>query len=287
MKSRTTSLLAAVFCATTVLTWAQFKAEVRLVEVYASVYDRKGVPVDNLPKDRFRVSDDGLSQPIVSFESASDALSCAILIDTTGSMRDALGAVRNAVSRLLEQMRPEDAVAVYGFSTSLNILQDFTTDKAAAKRAVMLTRAGGETALFDALAEASREIAPRSGKKAIVLYTDGADNASHVVADAAIKRARKSGIPIYAVAEGAAVHEGELLKQLRTLSTQTGGWCYQARNERDVSKVFGDIQAALKHMYLISYKLPAGSEAKWRAIQIAIDGAPDYKIRGKQGYFPE
>ena len=74
----------------TVSVLAQFKSDVRLVEVYVSVFDRKGIPVDDLKKERFRVLDEGRPQPIVSFEPASDALSCAILIDTTGSMRESL-----------------------------------------------------------------------------------------------------------------------------------------------------------------------------------------------------
>ena len=282
MKIRTVVLLSAVASAA-----AQFRSDVRLVEVYASVYDHKGLPVDNLPRERFRVVDEGHPQAFVSFETTADAFSCAILIDTTGSMRDSLGSVRNAVSNLLDQMRPDDAVAVYGFSTSLKTLQDFTTDKASAKRAVGRTRAGGETALFDAISETSREIAPRQGKKVIVLFTDGADNASHLVPDAAIRRALKTGIPIYAVAEGEAIREGQLLKQLRSLATQTGGLCYQAKTGHDITKIFTDIQAELKHMYLLSYKPPGGDDSRWRAIQVAIDGAPEYKVRGKQGYFPQ
>jgi Ca-activated chloride channel family protein len=282
MKIRGVFLLAA-----TVSLSAQFKSDVRLVEVYASVFDRKGLPVDDLKKDRFRVLDEGRPQPIVSFEQASDPLSCAILIDTTGSMRDSLGSVRNAVSSLLDQMRPEDAVAIYSFSTSLNKLQEFTTDRGAAKSAVRRTRAGGETALFDAISEASREIASRPGKKAIVLFTDGADNASRLVAANAINRALKTGIPIYAVAEGDAIHEGQLLRQLRSLATQTGGLCYVAKTGHDVAKVFADIQADLKHMYLLSYTPPKGDDTKWRNIRIDIEGASDYKIRGKQGYFPD
>jgi VWFA-related protein len=266
---------------------AQFKSDVRLVEVYASVFDRKGLPVDDLKKERFRVLDEGRPQPIVSFEQASDPLSCAILIDTTGSMRESLGSVRNAVSNLLGQIRPEDAVAIFSFSTSLVKLQDFTTDKSTAKRALTRLRAGGETALFDAISDVSREIAPRSGKKAIVLFTDGADNASRLVAGNAIDRAVKTGIPIYAVAEGDATREGQLLRQLRSLATQTGGLCYPAKNTHELAKIFADIQAELRHMYLLSYTPPKGDDTKWRSIRIDIDGGSDYKIRGKQGYFPD
>ncbi len=282
MKMRIAFLLTVI-----VSLFAQIQSKVRLVEVYVSIFDRKGIPVDDLKQDRFLVLEDGQPQPLFSFEAASDALSCAILIDTTGSMRESLGSVRNAVSHLLDQMRPDDAVAMYSFNTSLTKLQDFTTDKSAARRALMQTRAGGETALFDAISKASHEIAGRPGKKALVLFTDGADNASHLVPDAAIKRAATTGIPIYAIAEGDATREGQLLRELHSLATQTGGLCYSAKNPHELAKIFADIQAQLKHMYLLSYKPPKGDETKWRAIQVSIEGAPDYKIRGKQGYFPD
>ena len=82
-------------------------------------------------------------------------------------------------------MRDDDAVAIYGFTTTLYTQQAFTTDKVAARRATLRLRAGGGTALFDAIAEVASEIAPRKGKKAIVLLTDGDDNASSLKAGAA------------------------------------------------------------------------------------------------------
>lgn len=266
---------------------AQFKSRSQLVEVYATVYDHAGVPVPGLDKDSFQVLDNGVQQPILHFEPSGADLSCALLLDTTGSMKDALGGVRNAVSNLLDQMREGDSAAVFTFNSSLNILQDFTTDKSLAKRAVMRTRAAGETALFDAIAEASRTIGPRSGKKAIVLFTDGADNASHIRAEGAIRRALTTGVPIYAVAEGSAVHEGALLKELRSLSERTGGKCYRAQSSKDVNKVFAQIEMELKHVYLLTYKPPEAEESKWRTIQVSVKGGKQYQIRGKQGYFPE
>ena len=154
------------------------KVNVRLVEVYATVLDHKGKYVDGLKKDDFRVLEDGKPQKISSFESNSDALSCAILLDTTGSMREALPRVKNSVVRLIDELSPEDAVAIYTFDDHLTVRQDFTTDKAAAKRAVQRTRAEGATALFDAISEASEELAKRLGKKAFIFFTDGDDNSS-------------------------------------------------------------------------------------------------------------
>jgi Ca-activated chloride channel homolog len=277
---RTALLILAIFAQV-------FTSKVRLVDVYASVYDNRGIAVDGLSQDRFQILDNGTPEPVYSFESVSGDLTCAIVLDTTASMREALGSVRNAVTGLLDEMRPADSVAIFAFSTSLSKLQDFTADKAAAKRAVLRTRAAGATALFDAIAQVSDEIAERPGKKAIILFTDGADNASRLRAEDATRRVLKAGVPLYAIAEGDAVHENKLLSQLQTLAQKTGGICYKARTSKDVEKIFSDIQSELKHLYLLSYKPPPDSdETKWRTVQVQVIGAKDYKIRAKEGYFP-
>jgi VWFA-related protein len=257
------------------------------VDVYASVYDGRGIPVDGLSQDRFQILDNGVPQPLFSFEPVNGNVTCAILLDTTGSMRDALGSVKNGVSGLLDQMRPGDSVAIYGFNTTVVRLQGFTTDMEAAKRAVLRTRAGGATALFDSIAQVADDISEKSGKKAIVLFTDGADNSSRLIATSAVQRVLKAGMPLYAIAEGDAINETKLLGQLRSLAENTGGICYRAHSTKQMAKVFEDIQAALKHLYRFTYKPPAeATEIKWRTIQVTVNGMKDYKVRGKQGYFP-
>lgn len=268
------------------VTFAQFKADVRLVEVYVSVFDQKGNHMDGLAKDRFRILDGGAPQTIFSFEAESGDLTCAILLDTTGSMQKVLPSVKNAVSSLLDQMREGDSAGIFGFSSILVTLQDFTTDRAAARRAVLRTRAGGSTALFDALAEVSRNIGPRTGKKAIVVLTDGDDNASGLTADSATKRVLETGVPVYTVAEGEARRSPRLRKQLRQIAELTGGVSYEANSAADIQKVFRDIQSELKHLYLLTYRPPAGDPAQWRTINVEVAGSA-YKVRGKQGYFPE
>jgi Ca-activated chloride channel family protein len=202
-------------------------------------------------------------------------------------MQRALPAVKNAVGGLLDQMREGDSAGIFAFSSSFEMLQDFTTDRAAARRAVLRTRAGGTTALFDALAEVARTIASRGGKKAIVVLTDGDDNASGLTADAATKRVLETGVPVYTVAEGEARQSGQLRKRLRTIAERTGGFSYEPTSNADIEKVFRDIQGELKHLYLLTYHPPAADATQWRTIRVEIAGATGYKIRGKQGYFPE
>jgi Ca-activated chloride channel family protein len=266
---------------------AQFRSDVRLVEVYASVFDQKGNHVDGLSKDQFHILDEGTPQTMLSFEAETSDLTCAVLLDTTGSMQGALPSVKNAVSELLGKMREGDSVGIFGFNSTLVTLQDFTGDRAAARRAVLRTRAAGATALFDSIAEVARNIASHKGKKAIVLFTDGDDNASGLTADAAIKRVLETGVPVYAVAEGEARKSSQLRRQLRQIAERTGGFSYEAKSAGDIEKVFRDIQGELKHLYLLTYRPPDADQSKWRTIRVEIGGLTGYKVRGKQGYFPE
>jgi len=218
-----------------------FKTETRLIEMYATIHDQHGKYGDGLSADRFRVLDEGESQPIVAFESQGTALSCALVLDTTGSMQNTLPLVKNAAVSLIDDMRAGDSVAVYGFSTSLNLLQDFTEDRAAAKWSLLRTRASGATALFDALAQVTRDISKRQGKKVMVIFTDGADNSSVLRAQSAIVRARKCGIPIYTIAEGHALQSKELLKELRSIAEGSAGGFYEAKKNADIAPIFRDI----------------------------------------------
>jgi len=264
-----------------------FKSDVRLVEVYATVFDHHGRYLDGLNGSSFALLDEGVPQPIVTFESNQSILSCAILLDTTGSMFRALPGVKNAVRRLIDQFRDEDSLAVYSFNTSLDVLQDFTTDKTALKAAVQRTRASGQTALFDAISQAAAAIAKRSGKKSMIVFTDGDDNASVLNANSALSRVKKLGIPIYSIAEGEAVQSPALSRGLKEISQFTGGMAYTVKKPKDVESVFQDISEDLQHGYLLTYKPPEAHGFGWRKIQLELSGAKDYRIRAREGYLPE
>lgn len=266
---------------------AVFRSEVRLVEVYATVFDHHGRYLDGLPGSSFALRDEGEKQPIVTFESNLSNLSCAILLDTTGSMFRALPGVKNAVLHLIDEFRPEDSIAIYSFSTSLQTLQDFTTDRNALKTAVLRTRAAGETALFDSISQAAAAIAARSGKKSMIVFTDGDDNASELNANTAMARVKKLGIPIYTIAEGEAVQSAALSRGLKEISQVTGGVAYTVKKPKDVATVFQDISEDLQHGYMLTYKPPAAHGFGWRKIQLEVSGAKDYRIRAREGYLPE
>jgi VWFA-related protein len=194
--------------------------------------------------------------------------------------------VKNAISRLIDEFRDEDWVAIYGFSTSVDVLQDFTRDKAAARRAVMRTRAAGMTALFDSLTRVTMDISGRRGKKAVVVFTDGDDNASVLNAQRMVESARKAGIPVYTVAQGEARTTVPLMNRLKDIARLTGGRTYGSKDAHESAQVFQDISAELQHTYLLSYKPPESRDRSWHRIQVTLNGIKDYMVRSKEGYFP-
>ena len=239
---------------------ATFRAEGRLVEVYATVTDGRGHYVDDLNQDQFTIMEQGEARAAAAFESRSAEVSVALLLDTTGSMQAALPALKNAALKLIGDLRPSDFVAVYSFNNTVSELQPFSTDKNAAKRAVLRTEPFGETALYDALARVNRDLSGRSGKKVIVVFTDGDDNASTITSQAAIQRAKAAGVPVYTIAQGAALTNPEFLKQLAGVSQSTGGVAYSIRNPGEIrGSVREYFTGFVAHLYFFAFQ-PAPAE---------------------------
>jgi len=261
-----------------------FRSEVRMVEVYAAVF-HGGEYVDGLSADRFRILDNRVPVQIRSFEPAGSVLTCAILLDTTGSMEEDLPGVKNSINRLIDDLRPADRVGVFGFSSSLTVLRDFDQDKKEAKNAVLRVRAGGTTALFDAISQTAQALAAQRGRKALIVFTDGKDNASVLNLTSAGRRAKRSGVPIYTVALGEALKARELRDQLEDLAWATGGNSYEARGRKHLDRMFADISLDMSHTYMLAYQTPSDAGRNWRVIEVTIPGGAKCKIRAKEGYF--
>ncbi|MGC2658939.1 MAG: VWA domain-containing protein [Bryobacteraceae bacterium] len=263
-----------------------FKQDVRLVEIYATVFDHGGRTVQGLTRDQFEIRDDGVVQPVRVFEASDKSLSCALLLDTTGSMREAIPALRNATREFIDALRPEDSVGIYGFSDHLEELSEMGTDRAASRRAITRIRAEGRTALFDSISQLAIALQNRPGKKVMVVLTDGGDNASVLNSQTATERARKAGIPVFAVAEGDALHDVVAEKLLHELSEITGGHAYKVNHYKDIDAIFTSIAGDLQNGYLLAFRPAAeGKKASWHELHVSVkDERHSFKIRARTGY---
>jgi len=264
-----------------------FIAGGRIVEVYATVTDSRGRYVDNLSEGQFAILEDGRPKPVFAFENHTSGVSVALVFDTTGSMSLALPPLKNAAMQLVDDLRPTDSVAVYSFNDTVTELQPFTADKAAAKRAILKTHAAGITALYDALVRVNRDLSARTGKKVIIVFTDGADNASMLTAGTAVERAKARGIPIYTIAEGEALTHPELIQQLGNMSRSTGGTPFLIRKLSDIGEVFDKVSQDLMHGYLLAFQTNPGDNRVWRKIQVVLKGPKGQQVRAREGYYAE
>jgi VWFA-related protein len=263
---------------------AVFRVNGRLVEVHATVTDSRGRYVDDVAQTEFKLMDDGKPVAVASFENNNTAISVALLLDSTGSMQSALPPLKSAALKLIGEMRPTDAVAVYCFNSMVTELQPFTTDKQAAERAILQAHALGGTALYDALVRVNRDLAGRTGKKAIVVFTDGDDNLSTLSAAIAIARAKAAGAPIYTIAQGEALRRPDFLEQLASISNSTGGLPFEIRDPSEILKVFESVSKDLTHGYLLTFQPPEDEGNGWHDIKVALSSGKGRTVRAREGY---
>ena len=266
---------------------AVFRASGRLVEVNATITDGHGHYVDDVKPADFILLDNGKPMPVASFENQSSTVSVALLFDATGSMQNALPPLKAAALKLIREMRPEDSVAVYSFNSAVSELQPFTTDKRAAERAVLRAHALGGTALYDALVRVNRDLGTRTGKKAIVVFTDGDDNLSTLSAEIAIARAKAAGAPIYTIAQGEALRRPDFLELLAAISKATGGLPFAIHDPAEMVKVFESVSSDLTHGYLLTFQPPSGEGGGWHAIKVTLRAARGRTVRAREAYLLE
>jgi VWFA-related protein len=264
-----------------------FRAEGRIVEVYATVTDGRGRYIDDLTARQFAILEQGREKPVFAFENHMSSVSVALVFDTTGSMANTLAPLKNAALKLVDELRPTDSVAVYGFNDVVNELQPFTSDKDAAKRAILKTHAAGYTALYDALIRVNRDLSARTGKKVIIVFTDGNDNTSMLTADIAIERAKGRGIPIYTIAEGEALYHAELIGQLKNMAQSTGGTPFIIRQLSDIGPVFEKVSEDLMHGYLVAFQPDPAENYEWRKIEVVLPRSSGFHVRAREGFFAE
>ncbi len=261
-----------------------FRSVVRLVQVHATVMDGKRRYVRGLTAENFRILDNGVRQDVVAFEADDAGFSCALLIDSTGSMKKELPTLKRALLEFIDSLRAVDSVAVYAFSTELERLQVLTPDKDDAKRAVLRIRAAGATALFDAVYRVTKDLGTVAGKKALLVFTDGDDNASVLHARAAIGQAREIGVPVFAAAQGTALADQGLMEQIEELAHDTGGLAFAMKKSSHARKIVAAVADSLRHGYLLAYRAPAAATRQWRQIAVAVAGVKRPRVRAKSGY---
>lgn len=267
-----------------------------MVTVAAVVRDRKGRFVRDLSRNDLQVFDKGRPRDIRDFRAdAESPISLALLFDESGSMSVAANAMaaKDAAKQILAALDPRrDEVAVYSFDSSLREVAPFTSDIAGLSQRLIEQQPFGTTALFDAVAGVSERLAARGGRrKAIVVLTDGADNASRLQPQDVASMASAIDVPVYVLAvvspldhpgaETAVESQFDSVGELGVIARETGGDVFVSSAPAHMSVAAREIVSELRHQYLIAFE--AGTEPGWHPIEVKVkEGRAT--VRARRGY---
>jgi Ca-activated chloride channel family protein len=258
--------------------------DVDVVQITPVVTDDHGRFVTGLTQKDFRVTDDGVPQKITSFSDEHSPLELVTAIDVSSSVREALPGIKKASIRFLRGLEPADQVTVLGFNDNIFTLARRSTDQVVRERAIGRLASWGATALYDAIVRAVGVLGSQTGRRAIVLFTDGDDQSSHTPLETAIAQVEGSDAMIYAVGQGRAVNSKELQKLLQRLATTSGGRAFFSNTPSKLDEIFAEILDDLHHQYLLAYPAPGNErDGKWHRLAV-VAGDGKYHVRARQGY---
>jgi Ca-activated chloride channel homolog len=259
-----------------------------------AVVDEKGRSVTDLGQSDFRIWEDGTLQTTKSFLHQDLPVSLGILIDNSGSMLDKRAAVNSAALNLLRASNPQDATFIVNFSDRAILDQGFTTNLDALNRGLSHFDSKGTTALYDAVAASAGELSNngKHPKQVLLVITDGADNASRLSLEQAIRRVQGLGGPVvYSIGllfETEKEESQRARQALETLSQETGGIAYFPRSLQDVDSIAAEVARDIRNQYTIGYHSSKQASIEgYRVVHVETKAANHGKmiVRTRRGYF--
>jgi len=289
---------------------------VNLVDVLFTVLDRRNKLVPALDKTDFKIFDDKLPQEIRYFSKQSDLpLRIGMLLDTSNSIRDRIKFEQDASINFLFTVlrRNKDEAFVMTFDDEPQVIQSFTGDAGALRDQITKTRAGGGTAIYDAIYEACvKELShpprppgdqPDVVRRVMILISDGEDNLSTHTRTEAIEMAQRTSVVIYTISTSIQwvsltqnnepsksgdrkYHLTDGDKILESLAEETGGRSFYPYHVDDLDQSFQDIGDELRNQYSIAY-LPTNYvlDGRYHKIRIEVPDHKGYQVRARRGYF--
>jgi Ca-activated chloride channel family protein len=297
--------------ATIALTWIQllpaqekpatrFSVNVDMVVLTFTVADAKGRYVNGLKPEDLHIREDGVTQKIVAFAEGTKSpvqlsdippeslagTKVFILFDTSNWMYRGFPYASDAIAEFVRRLDHTDSIAVYKFSRNLFRAVSLTKDRDRALSGVRSTVAGDDTAIYNTLLLTLRDAAKVAGRKAIVVFSNGPDNASIIAPDDVAEVAEDEGIPIYIVSTCEAQKSQISANVFQRLTARTGGQLFWAQSWQKQAEAFTSIREDLASSYTVAYYPAPSSNEGFRKISVDIvsDTAKRYRVRTRIGY---
>jgi len=299
----------------------RLRVNVVLVQLNVAVTDNKGDYVTGLRPEDFSITEDKISQKISTFEQSSDPdqssrevtrkgsikspddnstpdpltdltvphpsdASLFILFDTSNYMYRSFVFAQDAIVDFIRSMDDSSKLAFYSYSRDLSRMTSLTSDQFRVVSGVRNTVAGDDAALYNSLLLTVKDTIPLRGRKAIVVFSNGPDNASAVPPEDVAELAQSTGTIIYIVSTQQAQDDPISAAAFERVSKGSGGKAYFAKNWLQEKQAFGSIREDLFHLYTLSYYPQPNPNRGWRSIKVKLVGKDlqKYHIRTRDGY---
>ena len=263
-----------------------------LVTLTVTVVDRKGAFVTGLGQDHFTIYDNDESRPIQFFTNEDAPATIGLVIDSSGSMRGRREQIASAVTTFAAMSHPLDELFTLNFNDrvwlGLPPSETFTADRNLLLAAISTLPTEGMSALYDGLDRALQQLALGThDRKALIVLSDGGDNASAQTLEGVMEHARRSGAAIYAVTLFDQDNHDARPRVLRKLARETGGDAFTPRRTSDVMDSFTQIARELRSVYTIGFVPPDTAESGFRSIRVVADADDGRQLiaRTRAGYY--
>ena len=211
-----------------------------------------------------------------------------ILFDTSNYMYRGFVFAQEAIADFVRSLQGPDRIALYSYSRDLFRASTLTADRTQVLRGVRTTVAGDDAALYDAILLTLRDSASLTGRRVIVVFSNGPDNASLAPPEDVEELAQSEGVAIYMISTRQAEQDPLSTKVFKRVSSSTGGEVYFAKNWTQERAAFAAIRNDLAHLYTLYYYPQTNPNRGWRAISVKLKrtGLGKYRIRARSGYRP-
>jgi Ca-activated chloride channel family protein len=256
-----------------------FRTKVDLVLVPVSVNDSLQEPVLTLKQNDFAVFDEHEQQEIRYFSHEDAPVSVALLFDVSKSMTDKIDTERAALREFFKYANPQDEYIGITFSNRPRVLADASESVDEIEQQLTAVQPGGATALLDAVYLAVAELrSARYDRKAIVIISDGGDNASRYTLWEIKKLVQESDVQIYAVGLFETFFFNTLeerlgKKWLREITDATGGHTVTVEDREQLPQATAEISRLIRSQYILGYRAPTAPKSRWRKIKVKVSAS--------------
>jgi Ca-activated chloride channel family protein len=267
-----------------IATFGEGDSPARKVEDLASNTPAVKDPPANLPADSS--NDLPSNGTLGSLNSTLAGSNVFVLFDTSNYMYRGFVFAQDAIADFVRSLENVNRVSFYSYSRDLTRDASLTANRSDIQRAVRTTVAGDDAALYNCLLLTVKDAAQYTGRKVIVVFSNGPDNASVVPPEDVAELAQSTGVVIYMVSTREAQLEPVSTAVFERMTAATGGKAYFAKNWSEQKQAFASIRDDLNHLYSLSYYPLPNPNRGWRSISVKLANGKKYHIRTRNGYRP-